>query len=1380
MPDNRIDIQINLRAAEGEQQLQRLKSQIQELKYSLAGVVSANEQLAASSARVINQYGMYSGGIYLQKQETALLQERIRYTNELAAAEAKLGQVRSAMNPAAVEAAAKRQADIQIRESERAAAASQKARIADYNSWLDQQRKLEKGQAEQEKRAEQFAHRGIFTATQPGLVNFRDFENIEYRLKRFRAEQEASEGIGGGFLGRTLGRLNRQGALEAQAAVVNTVQALASGMNPLHVAMMEGTQLAGAAVQGNLISLKTVFNALTSPIGLAVAGLTALTGVIAAVATSAVRASNQLTAGINIAAFQGRDSGAVRANIEGLIETIRTSSGLGRVESRTGGITIGGIPNISNETRESLARSYAATAYGMFNEDTEKANKFFEGFSSPEKLKALNDEFGLITGNARETFNAAISIGDGLTASSMAAAALEERVRAFAQAMKDARTEQGTIGRTLDILGWGYAARLANRTGSTSWWNPVPGLFTSEFKPSTLAPSEGERKATQAADRQLKIEEEINGLIQQRQSLLNQLNQDEGNPRLERALTEVNEQIAKAHTPEEERRHNARLSNLESELAAARRAASNDQSQYTRVAEIIKQIEEEKTNFVRSEAAKREGIHNKESQAEVDAARAAAEELHQIEMSKLQVRLQQGQLQRAQIGPANLSGQHTVLQQELADMQATKAEETAIIGKKTEIVNLERQIRLEGENIRIAQSQQAEVIAQSGEDLVTVLSLRRQEAELIQKSNDRSPIEKVQAQTKVIQTQMEMLQRARQLEIQNVDSANQAQQRRLQTLTSFANLQVQAGNATTEQAIAAEKQLSTTYTNEAAGRLEQLRNNSNLTRSERIRVNEQLSQLYEQDAQKQIELQSRLTLAIRAENEKRVENFKNFFSSVESASASLLTAGLLKSQTRQEALKSFRDSIVTSFVGEAEKMASKFAGKGLASVFGVKLGEDEDSSISNVLAKSVGSWLGLTKNEPKIGQAEIANRMQQASEAQKRAGDLMLQAAQELSAAVGKISTSPITSTAASRVPSAFEGQYTQGIGSSNAVEHALDMIERDESGGRNIRNFKFDKTHTASGYFQITDTTWKEFDTANSRAYSTAMSAPYDIQREVARNILTTSGIQHWASWNAPLASNLRKEGFPTTGIIKVDPDSVAQGVIKGQQTDAQLTRTNSGNLSDLNTTTTDQIQTTKDLIQSNRDLKQKEGTSGSSSSGSAATTDNAKSGLDTWQSGLNTFSSAMAVVSSAALLFGKDLSSTGKKIIGGIGVVSGLMSFAVNAVKFGALFLEGGGIIPSAAGGMVVDNKGGTLGVLHPREMVLPAGLSSGLQNLITSGQTFESNNSTANNTTNNLSYAPQYRGYHPYQSKKSVGDLMRRHGSEMMKWVEAELSTGRYKPA
>jgi hypothetical protein len=85
---------------------------------------------------------------------------------------------------------------------------------------------------------------------------------------------------------------------------------------------------------------------------------------------------------------------------------------------------------------------------------------------------------------------------------------------------------------------------------------------------------------------------------------------------------------------------------------------------------------------------------------------------------------------------------------------------------------------------------------------------------------------------------------------------------------------------------------------------------------------------------------------------------------------------------------------------------------------------------------------------------------------------------------------------------------------------------------------------------------------------------------------------------------------------------------------------------------------------------------------------------------------SSATGAVGSAASLGGSGLSALG----GG-----GASSAAISAI--GMLpFFNFGGVVPSAAGGMIVPGSGGgQLSILHPQEMVLPAHISKGIQDKI-----------------------------------------------------------------
>jgi hypothetical protein len=86
----------------------------------------------------------------------------------------------------------------------------------------------------------------------------------------------------------------------------------------------------------------------------------------------------------------------------------------------------------------------------------------------------------------------------------------------------------------------------------------------------------------------------------------------------------------------------------------------------------------------------------------------------------------------------------------------------------------------------------------------------------------------------------------------------------------------------------------------------------------------------------------------------------------------------------------------------------------------------------------------------------------------------------------------------------------------------------------------------SAQGYFQITNTTWKEFAPnagVDLGKYPNALSAPYEVQKAVARNIVTTSGVQHWTNYNANLRQAVAFAGLPTNGPISggAGPTSVA-----------------------------------------------------------------------------------------------------------------------------------------------------------------------------------------------------------------------------------------------
>lgn len=111
-------------------------------------------------------------------------------------------------------------------------------------------------------------------------------------------------------------------------------------------------------------------------------------------------------------------------------------------------------------------------------------------------------------------------------------------------------------------------------------------------------------------------------------------------------------------------------------------------------------------------------------------------------------------------------------------------------------------------------------------------------------------------------------------------------------------------------------------------------------------------------------------------------------------------------------------------------------------------------------------------------------------------------------------------------------GMAAQRSTGPSRVLDALDAIERFESGGKNIPNYKFGPGYTAQGHFQITNSTWK--DIAKSAGidlgvYPNAMSAPYDVQRQAAAALYQQRGFQPWAPHNPGLRGYIAANGGPS-----------------------------------------------------------------------------------------------------------------------------------------------------------------------------------------------------------------------------------------------------------
>lgn len=95
--------------------------------------------------------------------------------------------------------------------------------------------------------------------------------------------------------------------------------------------------------------------------------------------------------------------------------------------------------------------------------------------------------------------------------------------------------------------------------------------------------------------------------------------------------------------------------------------------------------------------------------------------------------------------------------------------------------------------------------------------------------------------------------------------------------------------------------------------------------------------------------------------------------------------------------------------------------------------------------------------------------------------------------------------------------------------QDVINVIPKYESGNKNVLNYLYDPQHTAGGYWQITDTNWKEYAPKvgiDTSKYPTAISAERDDQQKVAEHLLyqTPKGIRNWTDYNPKLKAALEK----------------------------------------------------------------------------------------------------------------------------------------------------------------------------------------------------------------------------------------------------------------
>ena len=627
-----------------------------------------------------------------------------------------------------------------------------------------------------------------------------------------------------------------------------------------------------------------------------------------------------------------------------------------------------------------------------------------------------------------------------------------------------------------------------------------------------------------------------------------------------------------------------------------------------------------------------------------------------------------------------------------------------------------------------------------------------------------------------------------------------------------------------------------------------------LTEAERQKLYEHLADLYTKDAERAIQAQEKITQAVEAENAKREKSFTNMFDKVGDGIENLLVAGITRSKTRTQAFQEFGRSIATSLLHEIGTQASNFAGEKLGPMLGLTP-EQSKGGLGSVLGTSLFKALGLEKDAPKDATKDAADKLSKAADAQQsavklqqNAGDTLLKAGQALLQFAQKMGTGG----GGAFSDYGASGEYGVGQGSGRdprglipyirerAVAHGIDPdVAVRVAASEGLSNPIGDKGKSF-GAFQL----YTGGGEGNRFQQQTGLD-PSDPANEKATIdfALARASQVGWGPWHGAARVGIGEfQGIGTrnsmagstgeygVGQLKTSMDglgskiqsqtSVTQQGISIDQTANSVSQQLNSDINSDKQTTDQQKQAVQQNTQAVQQLTQKQGSGGSGSTSTGA--DNASKNST---STLQLFTQGVGIASSAAALFGNHLSTTARAILGAVGVISQLSSFAKNlgsvfdltsstaktasaatsllqtantgntiattlnttatytnsaaqsassAGSFlkaipliGGLF-EQGGIVPSAAGGMLTD--GGTLAILHPREMVLPAHLSTGLQNMINTGRTNVNSGGVSN-----FNYSPNITGYHPFESKSSFENLLRQHGSTFTSWVENGIRNG-----
>ena len=766
-----------------------------------------------------------------------------------------------------------------------------------------------------------------------------------------------------------------------------------------------------------------------------------------------------------------------------------------------------------------------------------------------------------------------------------------------------------------------------------------------------------------------------------------------------------------------------------------------------------------------------------EATEKVKAAEDAALEAHRrvedekVEITKLGIRAQISETSRGD--QARIDDQKKLIAIDEQQVASGRANARVLAEDKIQLGNLVRQAQLRAfQEARDIERGNIEAAHGQADAVEQIIAAYDRLYALQAKSPGVSPASQAQLRREEIRD----LESEQSKRFQQINEANSGAAKlgsiQVQAAKMSLEAQVSAHQISKEQMASQEATLTDSILQQQMARVQNELKLDGLTEKQQQQLHQELADLYTKDAQAQEQAQKQITAAIEAENEKRIKIFTSFFDTAGSGFEKFITEGLTRSTTLIQAETQLAKSLIGSAVSGIGTLASNYAGKAL----GPHLGLTEEQStggLGSVLGNVVAKQLGLLKDVPQDKGAQAAQLMQKAADEQSKAIDKFSAAVeafvkgnQEINKVKAQVGSGAGGGTVAGTLLSEGSGSDPRGmepIIRASALKYGIDPnVAMKVARSEGLGTFSGDKG-TSFGAFQLhtgggegdrfkQETGLDPSDPKNEPAtIDFAMKRASQVGWSPWHGAANT-GVGDWQGIGTASQNNTNNQLTDAqkqllTSTQKVTETQMQQGGAIDQAVKA-YNDNQSAVSSDSNALKTHTASTTETSTALGGS-----GTGGGASGllGAARGAASSLSGVTPVASGV---ASVLGIAQSAITLFSSATSAATAATAG---------KSALSAIPiFGGLF-DRGGIVPSAAGGMIVPPGamagGGQLSILHPREMVLPASISDRIQSNM--GHLMPPERSSVSNANANMTYAPQISGRFGSISSGEMRSMLRTHG-------------------